>query len=36
MFKWKINGLKIGITGQKEIWSETDEVEPYDNNYVAR
>jgi hypothetical protein len=36
VFKWKINGLKNGITGQKETWSETEEVKAYDNNYVAR
>ena len=30
------NGLKFGITGPKETRSETEEVEPHDNNYVAR
>jgi len=35
VFKWKINGLKIGIAGQKETWSETEEVEAYDHKYGA-
>ncbi len=29
------NGLKFGITGQNETGSETEEVEPHDQKYVA-
>jgi hypothetical protein len=36
VIKWKKNGLKFGITGPKETRSETKEVDPHDNNYVAR
>ena len=32
----KKNGLKFGITSQKETWSETEGVELHDNKYVAR
>ena len=28
--------LKFGITGQKETWSETEDVELHDHKYVAR
>ena len=35
VIKSKKNGFKFGITGPKETWGETDEVEPHDNNYVV-